>query len=340
MFMRLVYLIFFVFITMNAAKAAVHLPEDNTKAVILAYHRLGEDSYDHSTLDEETFTTHIERILADGYTVMALPDIIDAIKSDRSLPQQTIGITFEGGYKSILKYAVPLLNKHELPFTIFYASDEAGSNNGQYLNWTDLKTLHGKKNITLGILPSSYSSLTQHSEHDIQILINRARTEYIKHFSNRPRLFSYPYGMFDSETISIIKKQDFDAAFGLHSGPVYHGNIMHALPRFTMSNTYGNIERFELVTRTHPLPFYDFTQTKDSIGFTLPKALSDQTDILSCFISDQGQSAINILGHTRVHVKSTRPFENKRTRINCTIPVETEFDFIQSWRWAGFLIVP
>ena len=95
MFMRLVYLIFFVFITMNAAKAAVHLPEDNTKAVILAYHRIGEDSYDHSTLDEETFTTHIERILADGYTVMALPDIIDAIKSDRSLPQQTIGITFE-----------------------------------------------------------------------------------------------------------------------------------------------------------------------------------------------------------------------------------------------------
>ena len=134
-----------IFPCLNAHAAT--LPEDETKAVILAYHRIGEDAYPDTNLRTEQFIEHVKELEGGDYTILPLSDIITALTNATPLPKHTIAITFEGGHKSAQKNAFPLLLERKIPFTVFYASEKADQNNSEYLNWKELTKLRHNSGV-------------------------------------------------------------------------------------------------------------------------------------------------------------------------------------------------
>ncbi len=329
----------------KAVLSAPAITADSGSAVILAYHRVGEDSYPATNSRTGQFESHIHELTSGTYNILPLPEIIQAIRNGKELPPQSIAITFEGGYKSILDRAVPLLVEKNIPFTIFYAADQAGGASSQYLNWQDIESLTHNKLVTLGILPAAYTRLSGQPKEEILRQVNRARSAHQDRFGKPPKLFSYPFGEHSLEYRKIIEAQSFDAAFGLQSGAVYSGADYYTLPRFTMTENYGDIERLRLVSAALPLPAKDIepedpylTASTQSIGFSVSDELSGNLKNMSCFISGQKDIAQEIIG-TRVELRSPEPFEDERTRINCTLPgPKTEDDTIH-WRWFGMLLI-
>lgn len=339
--------IFFLFLCAGAACAAPPvLPEDRSAAVILAYHRVGEDAYPDTNIRLDQFRAHIEELQHGGYEVLPLPDIIAALKAGKALPDNAVAITFEGAYHSAYEQAMPLLLERDIPFTVFFASDHADSSTGQYMNWDGLKFLQRQSGVTLGILPASYIRLAGEPRAEILAEINKAQARYRKMLGNSPRLFSYPFGEYSSAYRNLIKAQGFEAALGLHSGAVYSGADIWALPRFTMTEPYGDIERFKMVSRALPLPADDIEpqdpyldRPDPAIGFTLGEALAGQREMLSCFISEQGLPGIEFLGQGRVELRPLEPFSGGRIRVNCTMPGPSGADGAPRWRWLGLLLV-
>lgn len=332
----------------SPAMAQLDIPDDDSSAVILAYHNVGEDAWPDNSLRTGQFFAQVQELTDGGYNVMALPDIVKALKAGEKLPRRTIALTFEGAYRSAHANAIPMLLEKNIPFTVFYSSGQADSGDEQHMNWQELHQLASRPNVTLGILPASYTHLSEAPREEILAQINKARVRYREEFSAEPKFFSYPFGEYSLEFKKIVGEQNFDAAFGLQSGSISPDSDFVALPRFTMTEVYGSPDRFRLVANALPLPVTAvepadplLESDTPSIGFTVAGTLAPELKNLSCFVSGQAQPALEILGENRVELRLSEPISDDRTRVNCTMPgpATGDSDMPQSWRWFGLLLV-
>lgn len=322
-------------------------PYDGKGATIYAYHRIGEDGFPDTNLKTALFEAHIRELTTGDYNVLPVTEIIKALKNNERLPPRTIGITFEGGHKSILDKAVPLLQKHNLPFTVFISTDKADADISEYLNWSDIKKLHRNKNVTMGLHSASYTRITGLTDKEIRAQINNAKTIYTEHLQDQPKLFAYPFGEYSKTYRNIISKSGFSAGFGQQSSVAWPGDDIYALPRFTMTDSYADLDRFRLTANALPLPV-DHIKPNDPflsdpetvIGFNIHKALLEDLNSLSCFSSMQGSMEMT-QNKNRIEIRHNQKIEQSRLRINCTLPGpqsgERGEDFPR-WRWFGMLM--
>jgi hypothetical protein len=195
-------------------------------------------------------------------------------------------------------------------------------------------------------MPSAYAHLIGNEPEANAAMLNKAVSKYREAFGEEPELFAWPYGEYSSALKKQIESYDFDAAFGQQSGVVYAGADFLALPRFTMTDNFGDLERFRLTANALPLPVSDVTpedtilaQNPPMIGFTVTPRISDLSK-LSCFISDVGKAGIMKPGGNRAEIRIDTPFMDRRTRINCTLPDDTLIPGeTPSWRWFGMLLI-
>ncbi|MBT7613103.1 MAG: polysaccharide deacetylase family protein, partial [Rhodospirillaceae bacterium] len=113
---------------------------DPASAVVLMYHRFGEDAHPSTNIRIDQFEQHIEILTSGRYTVLPLEEIVLAMAEGRPLPDRTVAITIDDTYRSTLTQALPRLQAAGLPFTVFVNTDSVGQVGG-VLTWDDVRTL-------------------------------------------------------------------------------------------------------------------------------------------------------------------------------------------------------
>lgn len=320
---------------------------DTKSAAILSWYGIDEDSDPSTTLSFDRFREQIDLLTEDGQPVLPLPDIARAIAQDSDLPPMTVALVFEGGRRSILGRAVPLLVARKLPFTVFFASDLADRSAPGYLTWDDLRALQRLPGATIGIHPSAYGRIVAATRTETLRQINAARARFREELGEDPgpTLIAWPFGAYSRESRDVAQEQGFDAALGQQSGVASPASDRFALPRFIMTGDYGDIDRFRTIARALPLPVTGLapddpllSENPPDVGFTVAAELEPDLKSLSCFTSGLGRTKPQIVGKNRVELRFPAPFEPGRLRINCTMPSDTEDpDGAPRWRWLGFL---
>ncbi len=312
-------------------------------AVVFSYGRIDEDNAYAASLPYESFQSHITALQDGGYNVASAKEIAETLKASETLPDRTIGITFDGAYSSAKK-AMDYLIDQDIPFTVFIAPEQIESGSPQYLNWSEIKTLRGNKLVTIGL--SSGGAENAATDTEFRRRINRARVLYRENLNAEPALFAFSGGVITSDHRAAITQQGFLAAFGLQSGVVHTASDWQALPRFMMSGDYGSLERFLTAASALPLPVQDFEPADNVIdpqspviGFTLPADMGSIAQRLSCFVSGQGAATIERLG-SRLEIRPKYPLDESRVRINCTASETNtaEGEDAPRWRWLGMLL--
>ena len=112
---------------------------------------------------------------------------------------------------------------------------------------------------------------------------------------------------------------------------------MYYLPRFSLNERYGEIDRVKFAASSKGLGVYDFIpknptikQNPPFIGFSL---LDDKkVKSLDCFIFDsKGQVDREIYKfNERIEIRLSRELSAGRSRMNCTVK-----DSDGNWRWFG-----
>lgn len=106
--------------------------------------RLLNHLYSHISVDSKKFEEHIEYLKKSGHTFISFKDI-SRIKSD-NIKKPTI-IYFDDGFKDVLENALPILEKNNIPATIFVVT---GILDKTEMLWTILyKEALTKQNISL-----------------------------------------------------------------------------------------------------------------------------------------------------------------------------------------------
>ncbi|MDE1152768.1 MAG: polysaccharide deacetylase family protein [Micavibrio sp.] len=329
------------------APARATIDADQSSAVIFVYQRIGEDTQPQSSISVEQFKEHIKELQTGGYHVLPLDKIIDAIKNGETLPQKTVGLTFEGAWLSTYANALPLLDDADLPFTVFFSTDMAeDGGNPAHMTWKHLRDLQKDSRATLALMPSAYVHMAEQTKDQNAAIINKALTRFKDELGKTPVFFAYPYGEYSAELKKQMEGYAFKAVFGEQSGVVHAKSDFEALPRFTMTDNYGDLERFQLTANALPLPVTDIIpddmvlkQNPPLLGFTVSPDLKDLSK-LSCFVSGQGKADVIRLGGGRVELRIKDKFDDSRTRINCTMPDSTVIPGQpQSWRWFGMQLI-
>ena len=342
--MRYILLFIALYLFVSPVEASKPLPADQTAARIMVYFTVGRDDAPATNVTLDQFKAHLKELQQGDYNVLSLDDIFKNYKANQPLPKNTVAITFDGGDKSILQNAVPLLKQYQFPYTVFIATDRAEKENTPYLNWQDIRKLKKSGLASFGLHPEHYYSIGTRPDVSIRSEVNNATARFREETGFQPTFFAYPFGEYTKNYKDIISAYGFTAAFGQQSGVVHKNADLFTLPRFTMTENYANQNRFEMTANALPLPTMDMTpnvshitNTSPAIGFTVPEELSSKLSALSCFASGQDQPRLNILGN-RVELRLSQPIDQTRFRVNCTLPAQSEDSTQpQRWRWFGTL---
>lgn len=93
-----------------------------SKAVILLYHRAADAEIDPQLLSvsPHNLSRHLEH-LSKHYKVISLDDLANARLNRDDIPDRTVAVTFDDGYADNLAVAKPLLDRFQIPSTVFVA---------------------------------------------------------------------------------------------------------------------------------------------------------------------------------------------------------------------------
>ena len=305
-------------------------------ATVFMYHKFGVSKYPSTSVTIDQLESHVEELIKEKYNILNLEFIIDTIINDGDLPNNTIGISVDDADKSFFDVGWPLFKSHSIPVTLFVTTGTIANNNKSYLNWDQIRKLKSE-----GVIIGAHSHTHAHMpDLDIDELRNEIEISnkiFLKELGEIPTLFAYPYGETSSEIINLIKEYKFKVAFGQHSGIINETSDMYYLPRFSLNEKYGEIDRVKFAASSKGLGVYDFIPVNQTISENPPFigfSLLDEklTTSLNCFIFDmQGQVEREIFKfNERVEIRLSRELSKGRSRMNCTAK-----DSKGNWRWFG-----
>jgi peptidoglycan/xylan/chitin deacetylase (PgdA/CDA1 family) len=87
------------------------------EARVLMYHRFGAGE-DSRRLSATALARQLEHVVR-HFRVRPLAFVVAALRAGRSLPPRTVAITVDDGYADFVEYAYPLLQRFEVPATLF-----------------------------------------------------------------------------------------------------------------------------------------------------------------------------------------------------------------------------
>ena len=168
--------------------------------------------------------------------------------------------------------------------------------------------------------------------------INQANKIFLNEIGYIPNLFSYPFGEYSKFMRDYIS-QNFDFAFGQHSGVIDINKDKFELPRFPINEDYGNLKRFKSIINSFPLEYEQlFPLEKRLTKKTNPpefkvKFFKDQKNIknINCYSNELGEweKSKTYLSNQILTIKFRGSFNLRRGRINCSLNDNGK------WRWFG-----
>ncbi len=306
-------------------------------AVVLMYHRFGEDSLPSTNVRLSQFEAHLDELAGGGYQVLPLPEIVAALEQGRPLPDRAVAITIDDGALSVYTEAWPRLRARNLPFTVFVSSEPLDRGLPGYFSWDQLREMVAGGGVSVGNHGHRHNHMTQLSGKAQRENIEKAAIRLFAELGDAPEIFAYPYGEISAELRATVNELGFAAAFGQHSGAIGGLTDRLSLPRFPINEAYGDMDRFRLVANTLPLPVREITpadpflrsvaQNPPSFGFTVSDDIEDLSN-LNCFARD-GEPALTRFDN-RIELRLAAPLPAGRARINCTLRTEDG-----RWRWFG-----
>lgn len=313
----------------------------SASAVVIMYHRFGEQTLPSTNIRLDQFESHLRELATGKYNVRPLGEIMAALEEGRALPDRTIALTIDDAFISVYREAWPRLRKAKLPFTLFVATDAIDRRSRAYMSWDQIRELVKDDNVTIGSQTASHPHMPTLNAKRIKGELDKSNARFEKELGRRPTLFAYPFGEANRKVMAAARAAGFTASFGQHSG-VLHGKAdFDYLPRFAMNENYGSVERFRLAANALPLYATAITPLDPTLGptlganppafgFTAGKSIKG-IERIACYSSSHGKLTPMHLGSGRVEVRFPAAFKPGRGRVNCTLSAGDG-----RWRWLGY----
>ena len=305
---------------------------------VFMYHRFDENKYPSTNVTQEQFSQQIKYILENNIKVLALEDVIKILEDNEIFREKYVAFSVDDAYRSFYENAWPIFRKHSIPVTLFVSTDIIDKNTRGYMSWDEIKQFIDEGG-TVGQHTASHMHMPLNDIADVKIDILNSHKSFIKNLGFIPKLFAYPYGESSNEIIGVLKEFGISHSFGQHSGVISSYDNLYYLPRFSINERFGEVDRFEFAVNSHslnisnfiPSDMFLFNEKKPLIEFSIINDLKGNK--INCFSNPGGnwdlQEVVNVTSN-RIQVILSDDFEKGRARLNCTTRID------ENWHWFGY----
>ena len=309
--------------------------------ISLMYHRFEENKYPSTNIKINDFLQHL-KIIEDNNILFVDPKNFEhELKNNKN--KRKILLTIDDGFSSFYINAWPILKQKKIPFILFVSTREVGAFN--YMSWDQIREIEKEDFVEIGNHSHTHEYLVDKNKDVIISDIKKSISIFKKELGKNSDFFSYPFGEYSLEFKNIIKSLGFKYALGQHSGVMDETKDFYELSRFPINEKYGEIKRFNSLTKTLPFKYKEIipnekylTQNKNppKVKISFYENISNLKS-LNCY-SNEGnkwrKSDIKFENDFTLNININEKFVGERGRINCSLRDQTGF-----WRWLGIQFV-
>ena len=210
---------------------------------IIDFHRVND--YDNNSLTASTkLFEKLMQHIHNNYHAISLQTIIEKINSNKKLDPKSIVITFDDGYRDNLLYAAPILQRYNIPATIFIASGYINTNKiypwdisskarHPLMSWDEVRELC-KMGFDIGSHTVNHVNLGKVSISKAKREIFDSKIQIEDEIVKEVNTFAVPFGrkdcFRDEMNVLIQKAGFFCCCFGYGGKVTRTSNVFH-LPR-------------------------------------------------------------------------------------------------------------
>jgi peptidoglycan/xylan/chitin deacetylase (PgdA/CDA1 family) len=206
--------------------------------VILTYHSISEGNSPLKT-SPALFTEQMEWLRA-NVRVSPLHEIVAALSERRALPEKTVVLTFDDGFRDFFSAAAPVLHRLRLPAIVFLPSGYCGKTNGwsghlvsvaeeALLDWKQVAELV-RQGFCFGAHSISHASLTDLPADVAEHEIAGSKAQIEERTRQPVEFFAYPYGRWNPGVRNLVQKH-YRGACSTGAGVVETSVDVFTLPR-------------------------------------------------------------------------------------------------------------
>ena len=161
---------------------------------------------------------------------------------------------------------------------------------------------------------------------------------FLRELGYVPNLFSYPFGEY-SKFMKDYISQNFDLAFGQHSGVIDINKDKFELPRFPINENYGDLKRFESIIDLFPLEYKKLIPSEKKLAkdnnppMFKVEFFKEQKNLenIKCYSNEANKWELSEsdISNQILIIKFRGKFKARRGRINCSLNDNGK------WRWFG-----
>lgn len=217
------------------------------RVVILCYHGVTERSQRHPSdryglhIRADRFEAQLD-YLRRHYQVISLAEFVKACQNNVPLPDYSVVLTFDDGYRNFLTCALPRLAARNMHVSIFLITDRIQSDNQsplngwsesddeQFLSWEEVKTLqqHG---VEIGSHTCSHRKLSEIVPVEAERELFASHQTIATRLSQATMPLAFPYGSYTEATIAMTRKLPYTCALTTDAGTNGHATDLFLLRR-------------------------------------------------------------------------------------------------------------
>jgi peptidoglycan/xylan/chitin deacetylase (PgdA/CDA1 family) len=136
---------------------------------------------------------------------VSLYDLMNALTLGAPLPEKAVVLTFDDGYRSLMDYAVPEMNRYGYTGTIFVITELMDREFDAYLTWAQAEALYAQ-GWKIEPHTKTHDELAGQSR-DFQLYQMLGSIQTVEaHIGTTPRFFCYPAGKYDAVTLQLARE--------------------------------------------------------------------------------------------------------------------------------------
>ena len=245
------------------------------RALILMYHIVDKPCAAQEArfcVTPREFDRQIGCLRERGYVPVSLDRIVDCLVDRSPMPPNAITVTFDDGFADTCERAIPILQAHDVPATMFAVSGrlardnewmhERGAPRRAIMSPSQMRDLEAV-GVTVGSHTATHPRLTELRPEQVAQELRESKQQLEDLLGRSVRYFAYPYGLYNAEIRDAVQASGYRAACSTRAGFNRVGEDVFALRRidvfggdalwqFKQKLRFGTNE----ASRSYPLRYY------------------------------------------------------------------------------------
>jgi peptidoglycan/xylan/chitin deacetylase (PgdA/CDA1 family) len=245
--MGVLFFSFLLLVSSSSFSAASAKKNENVEIPVLLYHvvKPNPDPTNPWQFSLEEFEKHMAYLKENGYRTLTMKQYFNILDKKAAMPHKPILITFDDNSNDFYPYVYPILQKYGMKATQFTVSDWV---DGSW-NMTSAEILKVMENgIDIQNHSVTHPFLAELSKDAQYAEINDATTALKELTGRTTNVFAYPYGNYNSDTISVLEELGFKGAFKVGGGLSTDKSDRYELPRIMILQEHTMEDFIRMVT--------------------------------------------------------------------------------------------